>query len=76
MSHTERLKAEIAFHEKMFFTSIAVIVATIGWTTEKASAISENMHLSALITIMLVTGFSIWNYRKIRTLLKELENAE
>ena len=31
MSKIERIKAEISFHEKMFFAALAVLMALVGW---------------------------------------------
>ena len=31
MSESDSIKANIAFHEKMFFAAIAILVALIGW---------------------------------------------
>ena len=31
MSKLDRLKAEISFHEKMFFTAVAMILGLLGW---------------------------------------------
>jgi len=34
MSKIERIKAEISFHEKMFFAALAVVMALVGWAAE------------------------------------------
>ncbi len=34
MSKIERIKAEISFHEKMFFAALAVVMALAGWAAE------------------------------------------
>ncbi|WP_087871015.1 hypothetical protein [Bathymodiolus platifrons methanotrophic gill symbiont] len=35
MSESESIKANIAFHEKMFFAAIAALMALIGWMSSK-----------------------------------------
>ena len=75
MSKSDRLKAEIAFHEKMFFASLALTLAIIGWTVEKADTTSNMMLIGAALCSALTSGFGIWNYRQIRSLLEELEDA-
>jgi hypothetical protein len=34
MPKIERIKAEISFHEKMFFAALAVVIALVGWAAE------------------------------------------
>ena len=75
MSKSDRLKAEIAFHEKMFFTSLALTLAVIGWTIEKADVTGDLMLIGAAMCSGLTSAFGIWNYRQIRTLLEKLEDA-
>jgi len=75
MSTSDRLKAEIAFHEKMFFTSIAVIFAILGWTIEKARVINSILLIGVFLVTLFAIGFSVWNYKQISALLEELENA-
>jgi len=31
MSRLDKIKAEISFHEKMFFAALAVVIGLIGW---------------------------------------------
>ena len=75
MSKSDRSKAEIAFHEKMFFASLALTLAVIGWTIEKADVTGDLMLIGAAMCSSLTSAFGIWNYRQIRTLLEKLEDA-
>jgi len=34
MPKIDRIKAEISFHEKMFFAALAVVMALVGWAAE------------------------------------------
>ncbi len=40
MSKLDRLKAEISFHEKMFFAALAIILALTGWAFENYLTVS------------------------------------
>ena len=40
MSKLDRLKAEISFHEKMFFTAIAMILGLLGWAANNYLTVS------------------------------------
>ena len=76
MSKSDRLKAEIAFHEKMFFAALAMLFAIVGWTIEKADTISDLMLIGATLSAVFSAGFGLWNYRQIHSLFEELEDAE
>ena len=75
MSKSDKLKAEIAFHEKMFFAALAVIVALVAWAVENYQTISWWILATAVVGLFLSVGFGLWNYRQIRTLLEELDDA-
>lgn len=75
MSKLDRIKAEIDFHEKMFFVSIAVIFTVVGWLIEKAPSIGNFMLTGGLLVLIFAIAFSIWNYRQINALLEDLDNA-
>ena len=40
MPKIERIKAEISFHEKMFFAALAMVMALVGWAAEHYLTIS------------------------------------
>ena len=75
MSKPDSLKAEIAFHEKMFFAALAVIVALVAWAVENHEAIGWWILATAAVGLFLFVGFGLWNYRQIRSLLEKLEDA-
>ncbi|TQV84245.1 hypothetical protein FKG94_06195 [Exilibacterium tricleocarpae] len=75
MSKSDRLKAEIAFHEKMFFAALAVFVALIAWAVENYQAVNGWILATAAAGSTLAIGFGLWNYRQIQALLKELSDA-
>ncbi len=59
----------------MFFTSLALTLAIIGWTVEKSDVAGDLMLIGAVMCSSLTSAFGIWNYRQIRTLLEKLEDA-
>jgi len=76
MSKLDRLKAEISFHEKMFFTAIAMILGLLGWAANNYLIVSAVVLFLSMIGLIGVVGFGVWNYKKIKQLLERLENAE
>jgi len=76
MSKSERLKAEIGFHEKLFFSSMALIMALIGWGASNYQTVSEWILLGAALGLLFSIGFGVWNYRQIQKLLEALEDAK
>ena len=75
MSKLDRIKAEISFHEKMFFAALAVLLSIIGWSVSHYEKISSYILMAALIGLFLSLGYGLWNYKKIKKLLMELEDA-
>ena len=76
MRKLDRLKAEISFHEKMFFTAIAIILGLLGWAANNFLTVNSFVLLLSLIGLLGAVGFGIWNYKKIKQLLEGLENVE
>jgi len=76
MTKPDRIKAEISFHEKMFFAALAVLLSIIGWSVSHYTQISSFILFAALIGLFLSLLFGLWNYKLIKKLLLELEDAE
>ncbi len=76
MSKVDRIKAEISFHEKMFFTAIAIMLGLLGWAANNYRATDAAVLFLAMIGLVGAVGFGVWNYKKIKQLLEKLENAE
>ena len=74
MPKIDRIKAEIAFHEKMFFAALAVILAVIGWAAERYLVISFWMLLLTGVGFFCSLGFAFWSYKRMKQLLEDLEN--
>ena len=72
MSELDRLKLEIGFHEKMFFSALAVLLALLGWLTihfETEGLLVLGLAMgSSLITI----GVAARSYMKIRALIQKV----
>jgi hypothetical protein len=70
----DRIKAEIAFREKMFFAALAVILAVIGWAAERYLTVSFWMLSLAGAGLFCSLGFAFWSYKQMKRLLEDLEN--
>ena len=75
MSKLDRVKAEISFHEKMFFAALAVIIGLIGWSASNFSSTSYFVLLLALFGMAGSSAFGIYQYRVIKQVIEELEDA-
>ena len=75
MSEAESIKANIAFHEKMFFAAIAILVTLIGWMASNYTAVSSLLLTSALVVSQFSGAYVIYQYRLIKRLIKELKDV-
>jgi F0F1-type ATP synthase assembly protein I len=75
MSETESIKANIAFHEKIFFAAIATLMTLIGWIVSNYTVTNSILLVVALAIGFFSGGFVIYQYRLIKRLIKELENV-
>jgi len=75
MSKLDRIKAEISFHEKMFFAAVAAVLALMGWLA--ANIESDNTILLFLGVCALLGSviFGLQQYRVVKRLLKALEDV-
>ena len=74
ISKIERIKAEVSFHEKMFFAVLAVIMALAGWATEYYLTVSFWLLLLCASGFFCSLAFALWSYKQIKRLLEDLEN--
>jgi uncharacterized membrane protein YqaE (UPF0057 family) len=68
MPKLERIKAEIAFHEKMFFAALAVVLALVGWAAEHYLTISSWILLLCALGFFCSLVFALWSYKQIKRL--------
>ena len=75
MPKLDRIKAEIAFHEKMFFGALAAMLTLIGWIV--THYLSTGWLVLALATLALIAAciFGVDQYRRVKRLLAELEKC-
>jgi hypothetical protein len=65
MSELDRLKLEIGFHEKMFFSALAVLLGLLGW-------LAVHFETEGILVLVLATGSSlIMNWRSCTFLLED-----
>jgi|GEM_PF-631420 len=74
MPKIDRIKAKIAFHEKMFFAALAVILAVIGWAAERYLIVSFWVLSLAGAGLFCSLAFAFWSYKRMKRLLEDLEN--
>lgn len=75
MSNLDRLKADISFHEKMFFSALAVMMGVIGWAASNFLNVPLFVMVFALLGVLSSVIFAVFQYRFIKKLIKELGNA-
>ncbi len=75
MSKLDKIKAEIAFHEKMFFAALAVVIGLIGWSASNFLNTTVFVLLLALLGMLASSIFGVFQYRLIKRLIEELEDA-
>ena len=75
MSESESIKANIAFHEKMFFAAIAVLVTLAGWMASNYTIVSGLLLVSAFVVSVFSGVYVIYQYRLIKRLIKELKDV-
>ena len=75
MGELDKIKAEISFHEKMFFAALAVIIGLIGWAASNFLNVPSFILLLILVAVFASSVFGVFQYRFIKRLIKELENA-
>jgi len=75
MSRLDKIKAEISFHEKMFFAALAVVIGLIGWAASNFLNTPSFILMLILIGVFASSIFGVFQYRFIKRLIKELEDA-
>ena len=75
MSESESIKANIAFHEKMFFAAIAILVTLVGWMASNYMLASGLIMASALVASIFSGAYVVYQYRLIKRLIMELKDV-
>jgi predicted small integral membrane protein len=73
MPKIDKLKADISFHEKLFFGSMAAIFAVVAWVAAHYKTAEWWELLISLIMMLGASFFSIDQYKRIKRLIQELE---
>lgn len=72
MSELDRLKLEIGFHEKMFFSALAVLLALAGWLAIHFESEEMLILWMAMGSSLIATGITVRSYLKIRALIQKV----
>lgn len=75
MSESKSIKANIAFHEKIFFAAIATLMTLIGWIASNYPSTNSVLLVVVLIIGFFSGGFVVYQYRLIKRLIKELKDV-
>lgn len=75
MSESESIKAEISFHEKMFFAAIAILVTLVGWMASNYLTANGLVLVFVLFGIVGASAYVIYQYRLIKRLIQELKHV-
>ena len=72
MSKLESIKAELSLHEKILFAAVAIMITLVGWTAANYLVVKSWLLFMALLAIMAISIFIVYQYRIIKKLIKEL----
>ena len=75
MPKIDKIKADISFHEKLFFGFMAALFAQIAWIAANYEA-RWRLLLISWATMIGTTAFCLSQYRTIKGLIEELEHVE
>ena len=75
MAKLDRIKREIDFREKMFLGTTAALLALIGWLGGNYTRLQETLLVLSLLATLVIGGFGIYQYHRIKHLLEELEHV-
>jgi len=72
MGELDKIKLEINFHEKMFFSALAVLLALLGWMVLNFKSVEETILLLAMVSSVLSSGIVVRSYFQIRALINKV----
>lgn len=75
MSRADVVKIKLKFHEALFFVGLVAMLLLVIWLLNNYGAVSAGWLTSAAVLISVAGGVSVWNYRKFRRLLDQLEKC-
>jgi len=75
MSKLDKLKADISFHEKLFFSALAVLMGLTGWAASNFLSVPVFVMIFAFFGLLSSVIFAVFQYRFIKKLIKELEDV-
>ena len=66
MPKIDKIKADISFHEKLFFGFMAALFAQIAWIAANYEAIRWSLLLVSLVAMIGTIAFCVTQYRTIK----------
>ncbi len=74
MSKADSIKIELRLHETLFFVGILSTLLLAIWVAGHYDSAPAGWLLAAIVLASVAAGFSVWNYRYFRRLLRELKS--
>jgi len=72
VSKLEGIKVELSLHEKILFAAVAIMITLVGWTAANYLVVKSWLLFMALLAIVGISIFIVYQYRIIKKLIKEL----
>jgi len=72
MSKLESVIADLSLHEKILFAAVAIMITLVGWTAANYLVVKSWLLFMALLAIVAISVFIVYQYRIIKSLIKEL----
>lgn len=74
VSRIDSIQIELRLHERLFFIGLLTAIASLLWMFVYSNSASTLQFVLFTALTSLAVGFSFWNFRYFRRLLKELGN--
>lgn len=74
MLKVDSIKIELRLHETLFFVGTLSAILLAIWVVGHYGSAPAGWLLAATVLASVAAGFSVWNYRYFRRLLRELKS--
>ncbi|MFT6903936.1 MAG: membrane protein insertase Oxa1/YidC/SpoIIIJ [Oleiphilaceae bacterium] len=72
MSKMDKIKAGIAFNEKLFFVNMTSLFALVAWTVTNYKNVDLWLLIITVTIIIIASIFTFSGYRRVKRLIEEL----
>lgn len=74
MPNLDSLKEELSIHKQLFFMSIGVIIATVGWLIANLTTLSALVMVCGVVAILSCIVYCYLKRKTINRLLQEIKD--